>query len=297
MGEYHRARVPMSSKHAHSLLWRVLDLLLPVATVLLPASIAMAGTTADSRQAQEMRMLQDAAVRYRRVVGAYPTPDAAGSWFEELASAKFIYVHDVRSKEIDGTWLPLDQYGQPYVYELPQGRLGDPLDTDTWPILRSVGRDGRDDLGGHDDWDIRFGPNWGHWHKRRYPLATVVAGIGVLASGGLVLLAKPLRWRVVAATTGLGVTLILIPVIAVYSRPGPAWFAGLSVIGSGLLLFAGGMLGWITFSKIMSTRRTRSRLSEGQCVRCGYPLVRSASMRCPECGAGPPERQRMLGGR
>lgn len=267
---------------------RAVTVVIAVAVVLGVTSLGRASHPLDG-QAAELRALRQSIWTYHLETDRYPTITGPVTWYEQLVAADVLYVTPRTSP--DGN-LPLDYYGHPLVYEPPSPANGHEI------VIRSVGKNGIDEHGAGDDWDIRYGPNFGHWHYEDWPAARRRALIcGMLAAIGAVMIywrMKAGRKRRIAVSTYLGVLSIgalpwgfdrlLIPSSASID---PAWISGVAILGTLLLLVAAfeaipAAMVW-TANLLWPT----PPLPEGQCASCGYDLrgLRSAGVRrCPECG-------------
>ncbi len=233
---------------------------------------------------EQMREIRSAAVQYRNANGRYPVTDEVSTWFEKLRDAGLadgiIFVE---------AGLPLDFYGYPLVYELPADALAGAAGEAGWPVVRSVGRNGRDDQGAQDDWDLRFGPKWGHWYKAGWPQAVMLAPPVAMMISILVWCARGRAGRLVLPLFLWGWGAALIGSIA---NPMAARGSSSLAVWAELTLFAAvvaGLSGGVgLFARMISwlckldARRVAERA--GQCQSCRYDLRGSTSPVCPECG-------------
>ena len=248
----------------------------------------------------DMLALRQLASYYRHKHGEYPETDSQSTWFQKLVADDPSVRQCVHFGTTPDGSLPTDMYGFAIVYELP----ANPNDSEQLPVVRCVGKNGRDDKGGLDDWDIRYGPNLGYWYKANWPRLYVRTGVcALLALLGVALLrwrwrSRPWWWA--PSTCALFVGFMAFAVVPgseswIFRRSGTSspWRTGVvGLFGAGLLLIGivGGVAGGLRMvspSEIQRRRRERWRQS-GCCMECGYDLrgtVAAGKRRCPECGA------------
>ncbi len=265
------------------------------ATIILGTLLAMAGfqsqllasSTIFGRAQADLRDFQRAANMYRSDYGHYPCTDSQSTWFEKLLSAG-ILLPGFNKTTRDGS-LPIDRNGVPYIYILPEGSNTDPSG-EMMPILRWVGLNGIDDQGKGDDIDLRYGVNYGYYHKAGYPDALGAIFVGVLLTTALMRLflrvVTPWKIRFSIILTWLSAWVTTVGIIGnspfchgcngIYEN-----LAGIGVMGFlfGLIgCFATGLGTWIMRERRADLRRANL------CVDCKYDLRGSESSICPECG-------------
>lgn len=234
-------------------------------------------------QAADIRDLEYVIHEYHIDHGEYPVTDNQGTWFEKLGL-------DFNRVTTDGRF-PLDHYGHPLIFEPPSGANGNQV------VIRSVGQNGIDDQGALDDWDSRFGPNMGYWHKTDWPAANRRAWLcAILALIGLVVIVikiKQATARLVFASLWLG---ILAAVVLPYgfdtglSRSSasidPEWISYVASTGA-LLLLIGIILLLLHFFSTIYYRRSLRITGTIPCQKCSYDLrgtIAANISNCPECG-------------
>jgi len=157
-------------------------------------------------QGRRMSYLRMSAESYAEQFGAYPVSDEHSTWYEKLKEADFARLDDMEETE-DGS-LPVDIYGFAMVYELPAAGQSS-------VVIRSVGRNGVDDGGALDDWDIRYGPNWGYWYKEDFPdrlRQLIIWAAYIVVTVVLVLWRiRPMRTAVAVICVTLGLSAFLLP--------------------------------------------------------------------------------------
>ncbi len=119
-------------------------------------------STRCGEQGYMMRTAKLAAELYHHDHGRYPATDAQSTWYQKLSDKSSDFT--VFGTTAGGKY-PLDMYGHPLVYEPPSSANGQQI------VIRSVGKNGIDEHGRADDWDIRYGPNLGYWYKTDWPAA------------------------------------------------------------------------------------------------------------------------------
>ena len=253
-----------------------------------------------SSQHADIATLYMAMYFYRDAHGECPKTDDQSTWFEKLVSDDPSIPQRLRFGTTPNGSLPTDMYGFPIVYEPP----ADPNDRNQFVVFRCVGKNGTDDKGRLDDWDIRYGPNLGYWYKASWLRLYVRTGVcALLALLGVALLrwrwrSRPWWWA--PSTCALFVGFMAFAVVPgseswIFRRSGTSspWRTGVvGLFGAGLLLIGivGGVAGGLRMvspSEIQRRRRERWRQS-GCCMECGYDLrgtVAAGKRRCPECGA------------
>lgn len=237
----------------------------------------------------EMEYIRKLAVAYRSDIGVYPVTDNDSTWLVKMIEKDYMLEPgtDLIIRRITmKAGLPIDLYGNAIIYELPMGMSGDPMNQDSWPVLRSLGKNGVDNKGGWDDWDVRFGPNIGFWYKKGWPWGMFVGIILVIATLIFIHLLKTRIRKWALTATGFGMALALgtivadpsigmrscpLPDILFYNVPGG--FA-LIALGVGVYLYD------ILLKMLVHDRR----ISKWQCPECGYDLRSLQIEGCPECG-------------
>ena len=259
-----------------------------------------------------MSILQWAAFVYRVKRGKSPKTDSQSTWFQKLVADDPTLPQNLNYGTTPNGALPTDMYGFPIVYEPP----AKPNEVRQFAVLRSVGKNGRDDKGQLDDWDIRYGPNPGYWYGPDWTGFYVRAGVCALLAliGGILLRwrARHLRWRarhlwwgvpLVALSVGslaLAIVPVVVPALGGESFPStasasPMWTEAVASLLAFLVaigISAG--LAWFTPVAVRSRRQQRWR-EAGCCTECGYDLrgtVAAGGRQCPECGAAVPLDQR-----
>lgn len=253
--------------------------------------IGTCSSTHYGRAQSNLRCFQLAAQLYHQDYGRYPATDASGTWYQKLTR------HDGFNgpylAKSDGP-LPLDGYGVPYIYELPQGPDAR-MREDTLPILRWVGRNGIDDHGKGDDIDLRFGVNDGYYSKAGYPAARRTAANSAIAT----LFAIPMlvwcirswgtRVSVLALWSGACIATVGSIGASGHDPWGPRGMYDALAVDGILIALAGfaGLVGIGTRRAIEAARRVAAA-RETCCVNCGYDLRGSPGPVCPECGGVSP---------
>lgn len=144
--------------------------------VMLVSDSLFASSTVYGRTERQMRDLWVQIMIYHHEEGEFPVTDEDSTWFEKLREFFGDHLGPIPTTP-DGS-LPVDEDNNPFIYELPGS---DPENGDERPSLRWVGYNGIDDKGKLDDWDVRYGPNFGYYYKANYPKAILAAEIaGVL---------------------------------------------------------------------------------------------------------------------
>jgi hypothetical protein len=244
-----------------------------------------------------MRILVGFVEEYHSEHGEYPVTDAQSTWYEKAVSTHNLFVpwkYYFRVTE-DGC-APLDYYGHPFVYEPPDQTNSHQI------VIRAVGRNGEDDQGALDDWDLRFGPNWGYWYKTNWPAITRrVCLCLVLVIAGLVwavLKIKGLTPKLVFITAWAGfLAFAVLPLglnwgnTDIHAGIFPRWIGTSLIIGLLLLLSC---IPLMMLHVVCSAWHRRSLRPSGTllCAKCHYDLRGSLSAnigRCPECGEPVPE--------
>ncbi|MCI0674920.1 MAG: hypothetical protein L0Y42_03985 [Phycisphaerales bacterium] len=241
------------------------------------------------REAGELNQLAWAADWYFHEHGRYPATDEQGTWFEKLAAEWFVVPSNIGLGLTADRSLPLDRFGFVLIYEPPAhpDKGG--------AVIRSVGANGVDDHGALDDWDTRYGPNLGYWHKTKWPalyrqtaFCAMVGSIGV----GLIL-----RWARRKAT-GLGLGILFVGLDMAVALPFgfdaglwrtsvsdmPRWVD--SIAGAGVFLILMGSLVLVILLVDEATRRHKIHVAQTSnlCLKCRYDLRGCATSICPECG-------------
>lgn len=234
--------------------------------------------------------------QYHAKHGVYPVTDTQSTWYEKAVSTRNLSVsgHYFRVTE-DGRF-PIDYYGHPFVYEPPENSNGNQI------VIRAVGRNGKDDRGTLDDWDLRLGPNWGYWYKLNWPaVARRVCICLVLAIAGLVWVLRKIKGlipKLVFTTAWVGILAsVVLPfglksgITDFYAGVLPQWINTTSIIGALLLLSC---IPLMMLQVVFKAWRRRSLRPAGTllCAKCHYDLRGSLSAnidRCPECGEPVPE--------
>ena len=215
------------------------------------------------RQGAELMTIQRAIDFYTAAHGGrFDNSDNPNQWFSQLLRSKVLSANEVRS--IDGQ--PFDAFGNPLVFVGGNS-----------PFVRSVGRNGRDDRGHLDDWDSHSEPNWGHWYKRRWPLA--IGGVYLTIIACVFLAVSQHRMSAIAT---IAVSMMTLPIIA-----DPAMLHGSGFLPTPYeyIPLVGGLILLVVLAILIHRYVTRkNRISANQCVECGYSLINLTSCRCPECG-------------
>lgn len=265
-------------------------ILFGVVAVAVFADVAFATSRKEGRQLAEMEEIQSAAVAYREHFGEYPATDNHVTWFEKLINEHYVD-DDWLTLTASSPVLPVDLNGEPFVYELPAGPHGDPVDAATWPVIRSIGMNRIDDNGALDDWDIRHGPNWGYWYKQGWPEAVILLGLLPLFMGIVFWFARRWSHRLVIGTLVLGAGVVVAghiadPYVNMHGSFLPEW-ADRSVAVAHIVTLLGLVLALLlTGQTVWSRLKQRQATNVGKCVACGYDLRGAGSSVCPECGAG-----------
>jgi len=168
---------------------------------------------------------------YRDEVGNYPEP--ARYWLA-LQETPVPYLQQTNSP-------PVDRWGHPLVYRYP-GRRGS-FD------LYSVGPDGIDHDGGHDDVSLEGVNDGFHW-KATWPTGRLILRLGIALALGVCLLGFVSPWRFVIPVAGMilcagtiiGCRLLMHPGV-VNDRNQP-----LQLCILGAVLVFGGLFCWLAFS-------------------------------------------------
>ncbi len=254
----------------------------PVALALAAASIAtsasLASTTDDDRQYFDLHHLQQAGQLYLAETGSPAADDASGTWFDKLEARGLI---DHVSFGVGTDRHPNDRYGQPLVYEIVAGPSG-PL-----VVLRTVGANGIDEQGKGDDWDSRFPPQLGYWHRREWPAffrhLGFAAAVVALTAAATAFVTRSARMTLATACIAAG--LLFGMVVGMIQHPWttatrlPSWSRKLP---AAVLLLPAGLVLLLLPAAVRRIERLRR---PGHCQACGYDLSHAAGGRCPECGA------------
>lgn len=246
---------------------------------------AHASISLSFHQSIMLRNFAKAAERYYDDKGEYPRTDESGTWYEKLVQGEYLPEREPRFGLSPNGSLPLDLYGFPVIYEPPVNSKSDIV------ILRSVGKNGVDDKGALDDWDIRYGPNFGYWYKTRWPAmyrrAALCGMIALFGSIIALLMVKSRHWALILCLFIIG---LCGSVVMRYGfggglyptsiRNAPGWFVGVSQITACMVIVA------LLMSLEPCVVLIRKRLSRVQfvCKSCGYDLNGLPTTICPECG-------------
>ena len=241
----------------------------------------------EMRMKHYMRSLQRTLITYRNDHGHFPNNDKNSNRYEKLDSANYIRLEHFRTIQKNGHTVLVDMYDQPYILEfVPDSSIqhGQRI-----PTVRSIGRNGIDENGKGDDLDLRYGANWGYWHKRNWPEATVFNVAGNLITFILAMLCTRPITRFVRRLLMSG-TIIAFGLVAIITGFTADSMFGTSASGlpdwvsmysqSGVLIVLIGVIAGATvvFSQFIH------KPASGYCAECGYNLFGIDSPQCPECG-------------
>jgi len=243
-----------------------------------------------SRTSFELRMIRDSAIFYHQYHGHYPVTDEHSTWLEKLTEENFMS-DDVFFEGVSQNHEPLDLDRHPYIYKVPGLTVPNLKNPAYWPIVRTVGQNGIDEKGAGDDWDLRFGPNWGYWYKKDWSKGLKVCAICILML--ILLLRFSKSWNFWFRAGSLSILLGI--AIAVCAQAADSHFMTPScylpyhkliekVIP--ILWFLVGipalMISAVT--TIIHRINTPNRIFHNHCLNCNYNLNYNTTGRCPECG-------------
>lgn len=262
---------------------------------LLVVAVAPAyGSHSYQAQGASLRTFHELIVIYHHDLGKHLVTDEHDTWFEKLdAHFDHIDLTQMRFGTTSDGRHPVDMFGHRLIYEPPSPATGNQI------VLRSVGRNGIDEQGAGDDWDIRYGPNFGYWHTENWPAAyrRAVICVGLALIGCVVVWrkVKPGLWRLalIATWSGLLATVVLPmgfdrgPWGSTSASIDPPWLTSVGVLGVLVLILSVPI--YIRAVVSSNHRRVRDRdYPEGRCARCGYDrrgLRSRGIVHCPECGS------------
>ena len=268
------------------------NLALPALLCLLldPCVNVASASSAYGRQSSDMAALATAVYAYRDNHGEYPKTDSQSTWFQKLVSDDPSVRQCVHFGTTPDGSLPTDMYGFAIVYEPP----ADPNDRDQFAVFRCVGKNGVDDKGRLDDWDIRYGPNLGYWEKASWLRLYIRTGVcALLAPLGVVLLTwrvRPRWWALYACALWVG--LLAFAVVPGFdggyfrtsASTSPRWSDVVALCGLVPLL-----IGLFGAHRRFSPWHIRRRRRESDCcAECGHDLHETLAVgrgNCPECDA------------
>lgn len=241
--------------------------------IILAGAKAMASSGV-ARQESQFQLFEQAVEMYRAMYGTYPPIEHEGeSWYELLVN-RHILSPEPRLTG-DGRY-PLDVYGNPIIYEIK------PVGNSLMPVFRSPGENRIDEAGYGDDWDTRYGPRWGHWHKQNYPRAVWCGVIAALVLGCLAIYLRQWPYGIGILIIATGLTCIVVPLVAdkyLFSsaRTAPRLLEHVVVAGALFVLIG------LVFCVNKCRNWVMSPLADS-CEHCGYSTIGLPDQVCPECG-------------
>lgn len=263
------------------------------------AAILVTGTTTAfgshryHAQGASLRTFEQLITMYYYDLGEYPITDDEGTWFEKLnAWYDHANLTQLRFGATTDARKPVDMFGHPLIYEPPSPATGNQI------VLRSVGRNGIDEYGAGDDWDIRYGPNFGHWHTENWPAAyrraAICLALVVLGVAAICWRVARSSWRTALIATWIGVLAAVVLPLGFDRGPwgstsasiDPPWLTPVGMIGVLLLVLSVPIHIMAVASAIRQHVYERD-FPDGRCDVCGYDLrglQSSGIRRCPECG-------------
>lgn len=247
-----------------------------------------------SRMRFDLHTIKDSIFFYYKTYQVYPVNDENSTWYDKIVAGGILSRDSLDVISSDIGYVPVDIYGRPIIYECtdPYGNASKSLQDIIH--IRSVGRDGIDNNGGGDDWDVYTGPNWGYWCKKYWPEATVIFSCGIIFS--ICMIIFYMRWlkrwhkgkHVIASGilflySAMGFILPQLIDTNLFTSSNHLSKHWRHVVGVALLCMVLSTIICI-FYLISEIRHKHVCAIKFICPSCGYSLIGLSSRKCPECG-------------